>query len=202
MPACDEAGSCDDRRVSTVTLRPRIPADLPELAQVLQGQQAETRYPFRDPLPVSLEEFLHAEDAVAAWTAEVDGRPVGHVCRTGPPFGFPAAALLNDACARAHGCEVSELGWVSTLFVGSDMRGRGVGRMLLSAVVADIRAAGLRPCLEVLPLHPAALALYHGSGWSEVLRMRPDWLVQAAGGDGPDVVVMTLLDGSGAAASG
>lgn len=157
-----------------------------------------TRYPFRDPLPVSVEEFLHADDAVAAWTAEVDGQPVGHVCRTGPPSGFPDAGTLNDACSRAHGCKVSELGWVSTLFVGSDMRGRGVGRLLLDAVVADIQSAGLRPCLELLPIHPAALSLYRRSGWSEVLNLRPDWLRHAAGESGPDVVVMALLDGSGA----
>ena len=200
---CDRrAGSCDDRRVSPVIVRPRLPTDLPELAEVLQDQQPVTRYPFRDPLPVSIEEFLHAEDAVAAWTAEVDGRPIGHVCRTGPPSGFPDASLLNDACAQAHGCEVPKLGWVSTLFVGSDMRGRGVGRLLLGAVVSDIRAAGLHPCLEVLPTHPAALALYLGSGWYEVLSLRPDWLRQAAGEDGPNVVVMTLVDGSGTPAPG
>lgn len=103
--------------------------------------------------------------------------------------------MLNDACARAHGCTVARLGWVSALFVGSDMRGRGVGRLLLDEVVAEIRAAGLHPCLEVLPLHPAALTLYRRSGWTEVLSVRPDWLQQAAGDDGPDVVVMALLDG-------
>jgi len=156
-----------------------------------------TPYPFRDPLPVSVEEFLHAEDALGAWTAEVDGRPVGHVCWTGPPAGFPDAIRLNEACARAHGCEVAKLGWVRALFVGSDMRGRGVGRLLLDAVVADIRSAGLHPCLEVLPIHPAALALYRGSGWSEVLNLRPDWLRDAAGVSGPDVVVMALLDRPG-----
>lgn len=164
------------------------------LARLLREQQPVTRYPFRDPLPIPVEEFLHAEDALAAWTAELDGRPVGHVCRTGPPSGFPDATTLNDACARAHGCEVTQLGWVSTLFVGSDTRGRGVGRLLLDAVVADIRAARLRPCLEVLPVHPAALSLYRGSGWSEVLNVRPEWLRDAAGEDGPDVVVMALLD--------
>lgn len=183
-------------------VRPRLPADLPALARVLRDQQPVTRYPFRDPLPVSVEEFLHAEDALTAWTAEVDGRPVGHVCRTGPPSGFPDAAALNDACSRAHGCEVAKLGWVSTLFVGGDVRGRGVGRLLLDAVVADIRSAGLRPCLEVLPIHPAALSLYRRSGWSEVLTLRPQWLRQAAGEDGPNVVVMARLEGSGASASG
>lgn len=176
-----------------MTVRPRRAADLPALAAVLREQQPATRYPFRDPLPVPVEQFLHADDAVAAWTAEVEGRPVGHVCRTGPVAGFPDAAALNGACARAHGCEVADLGWVSTLFVGAEVRGRGVGRLLLDAVVADLRAAGLRPCLEVLPVHPAALALYRRYGWTEVLSLRPDWLRDAVGEEGPDVVVMALL---------
>lgn len=64
-------------------------------------------------------------------------------------------------------------------------------------MVADIRGAGLRPRLELLPMHPAALALYRGSGWSEVLNLRPDWLLHAAGESGPDDVVMALLDGCG-----
>jgi GNAT superfamily N-acetyltransferase len=160
--------------------------------RVLAAQQPETRYPFRDPLPVPVEQFLHAEDAAAAWTAEVDGRPIGHVCRTGPAAGFPDAAALNDACARAHDCEVADLAWVSTLFVDSGVRGHGVGRLLLDTVVADIRATGLRPCLEVLPVHPAALALYRRAGWTEVLRLRPEWLREEAGDDGPDVLVLTL----------
>ena len=54
---------------------------------MLLARQHLTRYPFRDPLPFPVERFLHAEDAVVAWTAEVDGRPAGHVCRTAAPRG-------------------------------------------------------------------------------------------------------------------
>ncbi|GAA1506891.1 GNAT family N-acetyltransferase [Nocardioides humi] len=175
-----------------VWVRRRRTADLPVLAEVLLAQQSSSRYPFRDPLPVPVEQFLHADDALSAWTAELAGRPVGHVCRTGPAGGFPGAAALNAACTAAHGCEVGDLGWVSTLFVGVEARGRGLGRLLLDVVVADIRAAGRHPCLEVLPVHPAALTLYRREGWSEVLRLRPDWLRDAVGDAGPDVVVMVL----------
>ncbi|MDQ6526108.1 GNAT family N-acetyltransferase [Nocardioides sp. LHD-245] len=178
-----------------VRVRRRRADDLPALAEVLLAQQPMTRYPFRDPLPMPVEQFLHADDALSAWTAELGGRPVGHVCRTGPAAGFHDAAALNDACADAHGCPVDALGWVSTLFVGADARGRGLGELLLDAIVGDIRAAGLRPCLEVLPMRPAALALYRRSGWTEVLTLRPAWLREAAGEEGPDVVVMVLRAG-------
>jgi GNAT superfamily N-acetyltransferase len=171
----------------SVVVRPRRPADLPALADVLLGQQALTRYPFRDPLPIPVEEFLHADDALAAWTAVADDTVVGHVCRTGPGL-----ASLDEPAAAAHGCAVSSLGWVSTLFLDPATRGLGVGRLLLATVVADLRAHGLRPCLEVLSVHPAAAGLYAATGWREVARIRPDWLRRAAGDDGPDVAVMVL----------
>ena len=159
---------------------------------MLLAQQPLTRYPFRDPLPIPVAHFLHAHDAVAAWTAELDGRPVGHACRLGPPRGSADAEAMNGAAARAHGCPVDQLGWVSSLFVGLGARGLGLGRTLLHTVVRDIRDAGLRPCLEVLPVHAAALALYESTGWREVRRIRPAWLRDAAGDDGPDVRVMVL----------
>lgn len=175
-----------------VLVRPRRPEDIPALSGVLLAQQPTSRYPFRDPLPVPVEQFLHAQDAVAAWTAELDGRPVGHVCRLAPPRGHAEAARMNEACAQAHGCAVDDLGWVATLFVGTEARGLGVGRALLDTVVAEIRRAGLRPCLEVLPVHATAAALYEAAGWLDVLRIQPAWLQQAPGGEDLDVRVMVL----------
>lgn len=176
---------------AAVTIRPRHPDDLPELARVLFAQQAETRYPVRDPLPIPVAEFLHAEDAAAAWTAEHEGRVVGHVCRTGPVHGYAEADAMNTACAEAYGCTVAELAWVSTLFVDPATRGLGVGRALLATVVDDIAARGLRPCLEVLDLHGAAGRLYRSTGWVDVLRTRPAWLAGAV--DDPEVGVSTMV---------
>ncbi|UUW91142.1 GNAT family N-acetyltransferase [Pimelobacter simplex] len=176
-------------------IRRRRAADLPALAGVLFEQQPETRYPYRDPLPIPVESFLHADDARAAWTAEFGGRPVGHVCWTAPDRSSEASepSELNRAAAAAHGCAVDDLGWVSTLFVGPEARGYGVGRRLLDTAVAGIREAGRRPCLEVLPLHAAAERLYRSAGWVEAARLPASW----APPDLP-VVVMVLL-GSGAA---
>jgi GNAT superfamily N-acetyltransferase len=174
-----------------VTIRARRRDDLPVLGDALLAQQPSSGYPLRDPLPFPVEEFLHRDDADAAWVAELDGRPVGHVCRTRARPGADAAAA-NDACARALGCPVEDLGWVSSLFVGLEGRGLGIGRRLLEAVVADLRRAGLGPCLEVVPAHDAALRLYTSSGWREVARVRPPWLRETLGDQGPDVRVMVL----------
>lgn len=176
----------------TPTVRRRRPEDLPGLGRDLLEQQPRTRYPFRDPLPVSTDVFLHAEDALGAFVAEIDGDVVGHVGRTGPAHGFPDAARMNEACARAHGCAVEELSYVSGLFTAERALGRGVGRLLLDAIVADMRAAGHRPCLEVLPHHAGARHLYLSTGWRDVLAIRPPWLTSVVGDEGPDVLVMVL----------
>jgi GNAT superfamily N-acetyltransferase len=177
-------------------IRPRRRTDLSALAEVLLAQQPATRYPFRDPLPIPVERFLHADDAVAAWTAEVGGRPVGHACFTQGRDDFPGYHEMSRACAEAHGCEVERLAWVSAFFVDQELRGQGLGRRLLAAVVGEIRRRELFACLEVLPVHPGALALYRATGWVEVMRTRPEWLTAEAGDTGPDVVVMVLPDQS------
>jgi GNAT superfamily N-acetyltransferase len=164
------------------------------LAEVLLAQQPETRYPFRDPLPVPINDFLHAHDAVRAWTAELAGQPVGHVCRTGPARGFPAVNILNEVCAAAHACHTSDLAWVSTLFVAAGARRLGIGRRMMEVVVDDALSSGLRPCLEVLPTHPGAMSLYLAMGWRVVRRLRPDWLRAVVGEEGPDVHVMVLTN--------
>lgn len=175
-----------------LSVRPRRPDDVPRLVEVLLAQQPLTRYPVRDPLPFPVERFLHADDARAAWVAEIGSRVVGHVCRVGPPTGSADAEAMNAVAARAHGCPVDRLGWVATLFVDPSVGGRGVGRALLGTAVDDVRASGLSPCLEVLPVHAAALSLYRSEGWREAGRLRPAWLEDALGDDGPDVQVLVL----------
>lgn len=174
-------------------IRRRRPADLPGLGRDLLEQQPRTRYPFRDPLPVSTDVFFHADDALGAFVAEIDGDVVGHVGRTGPADGIPDAARMNEACAAAHGCPVEDLSYVSGLFTAERALGCGIGRALLAAIVADMREAGHRPCLEVLPHHAGARRLYLATGWRDVLRVRPPWLTSVVGDQGPDVHVMVLL---------
>lgn len=185
-----------------VVVRARRPTDLDALADILWAQQPRTRYPVRSTLPFPTARFLHADDADGAWTAAVDGRPVGHACWLQSP---DAAAQLGvdpatgdartaaDACADAHGCAPDGLGWVSALFVDPAMRGRGVGRMLLAAVVDDIRGAGLHPCLEVVDLNEAAVRRYRADGWRTVLRARPGWLASAVDDDSIGTSTMVLL---------
>lgn len=173
-------------------IRERRREDFPALETALYAQQPATQYPLRNPLPITVAEFLHADDAIAAWTAEIDGVPAGHGCHVGPLRRGPVSTELNEVAASAHGCPTEHLTWVSSLFVATERRGLGLGRALLETIVADARARGLRLCLEVYPVHPAAPALYADAGWQAIHRARPEWLRNAKGEEGPDVVIMIL----------
>ena len=85
---------------ASTVIRPRRRADIPELARLLMEQQPRTRYPFRNPLPFPVEQFLHADDAAAAWVAEHEGRVAGHACWTGSVGEFPQADRIMHARAR------------------------------------------------------------------------------------------------------
>nr|WP_246321850.1 GNAT family N-acetyltransferase [Nocardioides panzhihuensis] len=143
-------------------------------------------------MPIPVSDFLHFGDAVDAWTATIEGTPVGHIATTMGHAGGNGDGELDRACAAAHGCDIEDLAWLSAFFVGSAARRTGLGRTLLRTAVDSIRESSGRPCLEVVPAFPAAMKLYESTGWTEVLRTRPDWLAGAPDSDGLDVVVMVL----------
>ena len=164
-------------------IRPRERDDLIGLGAVLAAQQATSRYPMRWPLPFPVEQFIARDHELAAWTAEIDGRPVGHVAVLAVGGG-----PLAEHWSQAHGVPAQRLGVLSTLFVDMGCRRTGLGRRLHDTAVAWMREQGLAPCLDVVPVHEAATGLYAGLGWREVGRARPDWLPA----DAPDVVGMVL----------
>ncbi|GAA2171840.1 hypothetical protein GCM10009846_07390 [Agrococcus versicolor] len=181
-------------------IRSRVAGDLPDLVAALWRQQPATRYPLRNPLPFPAEDFLHADDAAAAWTAHAGGRILGHACWLRAPAAAAqhgvdpatgARSTAAEACAAAHACDVDELAWVSALFVDPAARGVGLGPRLLATVVDDIRARGLRPCLEVVDVNEAAVRRYRADGWRTVLRSRPAWLAETI--DDPDVGTSTMV---------
>ncbi|WP_256838421.1 GNAT family N-acetyltransferase [Ornithinimicrobium faecis] len=181
----------------SLTVRPRRREDLPGLGADLLEQQPHTRYPLRNPLPIPITQFLHAEDALGALVAERDGDVIGHVCWVGPSGEFPDAQRMHRACAEAADVPVDQLAWVSALFTAERGRGAGAGRLLLEGAVTAIRAIDRVPCLEVLPHHGAARQLYLKSGWRDVTTIRPPWLTSVVGDDGPDVHVMVHAPAGG-----
>jgi GNAT superfamily N-acetyltransferase len=134
----------------THLVRPRHAEELPALTDALFEQQPLTRYPVRNPLPFPVSDFLHFGDARDAWTAIVDGTPVGHIATTPRHTGINGGDEFDRACSAAHGCEVADLVWLAAFFVGSTARRMGLGRTLLETAIDRIRDSGGRPCLEVI----------------------------------------------------
>ena len=89
-------------------------------------------------------------------------------------FAEPGTFLVADVDGRAVACaglrplprgEAD----VKRMFVEPSVRGRGVARALLSALVAHARAHGLnRLVLETGTEQPEAVALYESEGWSPI----------------------------------
>ena len=166
-----------------LVIRPRAEADLPALTRVLAEQQALTRYPMRWPLPFPVEKFIVRDVDLAGWTAELDGRPVGHV----------AAQAAHDEhmlplWEAGHGRPRDRLGVMGTLFVDPAVRRQGLGRRLHDTCVDWLVARDLGPCLDVVPIHAAAQGMYAAAGWRVVGQQRPHWLPDGA----PDVLAMVL----------
>ena len=86
------------------------------------------------------------------WVAEVDGR-VG---------GWAAAVRVSERACYAGVAETS-------VYVGEDFRGRGVGKALLSRQVAAADADGLWTLqTSIFPENRASIALHHAAGFRTV----------------------------------
>lgn len=170
----------------TLIIRTRVDADLPALGSALVEQQAASGYPHRDPLPMAPEDFIARSGILAAWTADVDGTPVGHVA-TLPVREDGREPELARLWMTGHGLPAERLGEVGVYFTAVGVRGTGVGSALMRAALADLEARELAPCLDVVPTG-AAVEYYRRSGWVEVGSTRPSWLDD----DSPDVIAMIL----------
>lgn len=160
-----------------VRIRPRTPADLRRLAAVLVRDHAVTGYPYV--LPDDPTEWIAAPDDLAAFVA-ADGsdRPAGHVSvASAADVDHGTGTALGDLWSVAHGRPVSACAVVGRLFVAADRQGSGLGTDLLEAAVGWMRDRDLSPCLDVLPLGPAAsvVSWYEKRGWVVAGEASPVW---------------------------
>lgn len=170
----------------TLTIRPRRDDDLPALGRALVEQQSASGYPHRDPLPVAPEDFVARAGALATWTAELDGEPVGHVAVL-PVRADGHEPELARLWSEGHDLPADQLGEIGVYFTATTARGTGVGAALMRAALDDLGARGLAPCLDVVS-SGAAVDYYRRRGWVEVGSTRPSWLED----DAADVIAMIL----------
>ncbi len=89
-------------------------------------------------------------------------------------FSYPGVFLLVEAEGVAVGCggirpRGTEQGELKRMYVEPPARGRGLARILLTALVAHARTAGMtRLLLETGTEQPEAIALYESAGWEPV----------------------------------
>ena len=173
------------------TVRPRRPVDVPLVGELIMRQQPQTRYPFRNPLPFPIEQFVVRDGELAAWVAETAPHPtsdarrlVGHVSVLDV-----TNHEIGPSWADAVGCPVEGLAAVSVLVVDLALGRRGIATRLMDACEAYISDLGRTPVLEVVAdAHSRAVNLYLHRGWRVIGEVRPRWLPP---GEGP-VMMMAL----------
>ncbi len=172
-------------------VRPRRHADVPLVGELIMRQQPQTRYPFRNPLPFPIEEFVSRDGELAAWVAETASERAADACRV---VGHVSVLDVTEheigpSWAEAVGRPVEELAAVSVLVVDLAVGRRGIATHLMDVCESYVGAIGRTPVLEVVAdAHSRALSLYLRRGWRVVGEVRPRWLPE---GEGP-VKIMVL----------
>ncbi|MFD5619121.1 GNAT family N-acetyltransferase [Streptomyces yangpuensis] len=151
------------------SVRERVDRDLAGCVRVLAEVHEQDGYPVNWPERPGA--WLTPSSLFASWVAELDGRVVGHVGLSWSTAGDAAPGLWS---ARA-GVGVDATAVVSRLFVAPTARGHGVGALLMGRAVAQARARGLHPVLDVVASDTAAAALYERLGWQLLGTVEQQW---------------------------
>lgn len=137
----------------SISIRPLVPADWPAVAAIYAEGIAGGDATFETEVP-----------GFEAWS---EGRLTGHRLvaeEAGAVVGFAALAPTSRRAAYAGVAE-------NTVYVAASHRGRGVGRLLLEALVAGADAAGIWTIqTSIFPENEASLALHARCGFRVVGR--------------------------------
>jgi GNAT superfamily N-acetyltransferase len=148
-----------------VSVRPRLPEDLPACGRVLAAVHAADGYPSRWPADTAA--WLTRPGLTAAWVARHARAIAGHV---------GVVQGVDDAVVSAvTGASPARLASVTRLFVHPTARGRKLGASLLDVVHAHAGTQGLQLMLDVVDDGGPATALYDRLGWHVVDHRIADW---------------------------
>lgn len=124
------------------------------------ARREDTQYSYRRALVA-----CDADGEVVGVCVAYDGGQLDELRR---PFLERAAEVLGiDPGEVTDETEPGEY-YIDTLAVRRDMRGQGIGRLLLMAAAERGRQLGLRPGLLVDKANPKARALYESAGFADV----------------------------------
>ncbi|WP_152185466.1 GNAT family N-acetyltransferase [Segeticoccus rhizosphaerae] len=142
----------------SLEVRPRATSDLPALAAALIKVHDHDKYPVEgvaDPLA-----WLTPDRLLAAWTALVDGRPIGQATLARAGAEDDAARIWQQHTGR----DIDQLAIPARLFVDPDHRHQRAGLFLLHEVQAFARDHHLAIAFDVMLKDHAAIRLYETLG--------------------------------------
>ncbi|BEJ16577.1 hypothetical protein CspHIS471_0511820 [Cutaneotrichosporon sp. HIS471] len=179
-----------------LTIRPRTPADIPFLCDLLIKQRPATGYPEIWPLPMPLPDFLQRDHEDSAWVALLNDTFVGHIAtaqvvETSDSAGRSGSTSgLGPVWASAYGCAMDKLRCIGTLFADSEYAGAGIGSALLQVAMDDVVAKNLLPVLDCIKEKTHVVEFYKRRGWVVIDEQPAPWSPQ----ERIDVVLMILPD--------
>lgn len=168
----------------TITIRPRLPSDLPSCAALLARVYEKDHYPVQGVLHAT--EFLSSPSTLASWVAvaeentPAENQPqtanetrkapkiLAHISLSLP---VPSSASSSDpAVALWHTLHPSHpppIAVLERLFVDPSARRQGFAESLIRTVTAAAAGKGLRCVLFALVKDVGAMRLYGRVGWGE-----------------------------------
>nr|POE78635.1 putative n-acetyltransferase [Quercus suber] len=147
--------------LQTLTIRPRIDADLDRCADILRRVHAASGYPvYGVDAPRTA---LCSGDILHVWVAERQCEIIGH-----------AALYLDEGDLSVRSWKQTHpednVATLGKLFVDPHRQGGGAATALIETAVTCCRDEGLRIVLYALIKDQAAIRLYRRLGWSEFAR--------------------------------
>ncbi|WP_341713831.1 N-acetyltransferase family protein [Erythrobacter sp.] len=147
-------------RLADIAIRPAVPADAAAVQAIYAFHVAHGTASFDTEAP----------DA-AFWE-----KKIAHILARGWPFlaievdgvlaGYAYASQFRDRAAYAHTCE-------NSIYIDPDLRGAGLGRRLLEALIDAARASGFEQMIAVIGGgEPASVALHARCGFEHAGRMK------------------------------
>jgi L-amino acid N-acyltransferase YncA len=144
--------------VSDVTLRPFRWSDIPAITAIYKHYVEETAITFDTEVP--------GEAAMAEKFAALVklGHPLIVAEHDGKPVGYAYASFYRPRAAYRFTCEDS-------IYLHPDMRGKGLGRVILTELLAQSRAFGFKQMIAVITADTAnSIAIHEKFGFRHVGR--------------------------------